>query len=161
MFASRRSITNDLAAFWSTRKHIQRIGTQRKQQNPIKITFFSQNMSPKSTALKIYVVKIPLSLKNDVVTQVVGYRKDAVKCVFEYSVHHEKNDKHMCRPKGLKNVQKKHDFWGIFFFGMKNDIRQKKVNLLFLALFESQRSLEHRETLSSPNSFSLATLLST
>jgi len=44
-------------------------------------------MSPKSTALKIYVVKIPLGLKNGAATEVVGYRKDAIKRVCEHSIH--------------------------------------------------------------------------
>ena len=44
-------------------------------------------MFPKSTALKIYLVKIPLTLQNGAATEVVGYRKDTVKRVFENSVH--------------------------------------------------------------------------
>ena len=55
------------------------------------MTFVSQNMSPKLTALEIYVVKIPLNFKNGAATEVVGYRKDPVKRVFEYSLKNKKN----------------------------------------------------------------------
>ena len=141
MIASIRMSTNDLIVFRSTRTHMRRFGPLQKQQNSLYLTSFFQNMSLKSTALKIYLLKIPKRLKNGAATEVVGYRKDAVKRVFACSVKNYKNALGMCRPKGKKKDQKNMIFSEKWIF-QKNRSYGKKFSIEnFLAYFCPMKSL--------------------